>query len=578
MLSERGKPLAQQCARVIFEGFRGYNRGFLAISRRARDRFIRRQWHEAQADTVERIELYDLSVQHAQQDLEDLLGDQVHDVELWALTKVLHSEMIASLVDSEFNKTFFSSVTRRIFKTIGVDPRVEYLALDVTPLKNISKPVPTYRLQHRGSTRWLLDDLLSKYNFGVRYRNIDSSVRYVAKEVDAYWELHHRSEKIVSIEAIQAVFYQGPRAYIVARIDSTSGSSPFVLALKNTDEGILVDAVLLSVEEASVLFSFTRWYFHVNLETVGDAIVFLRSILPSKPISELYTVMGRAKQGKTERYRNLEQHLSSSQDKFIVAPGEKGMVMAVFLLPSFDIVFKVIRDKFAPPKAMSRREVMQKYALVFKHDRAGRLVDAQEFRRLEFPVYRFDQGILDELLNECGETCHLEGENLILEHCYVERRMTPLNLYLKVAEPEARRRAVVDYGQAIRDLAASNIFPGDLLLKNFGVTRNGRVIFYDYDELCLITECKFRDLPRATSYEDEMRADAWFFVGDDDVFPEQFINFLGLDRQAREIFLDYHHDLLTADYWRNIQTRLKAGEMLEVVPYFRKPTTSMAAI
>jgi len=578
MLPESSKPLAQQCARVMFEAFRGYNRGFLAISRRARDRFIQRQWHEAQADTVERIELYDLSVQHAQQDLENLLGDQVQDVELWARAKTLHSEMIASLVDSEFNKTFFSSVTRRIFKTIGVDPRVEYLALDVTPLKNISKPVPTYRLQHRGSTRWLLDDLLSRYNFGIRYRNIDSSVRYVAKEVDAYWEMHHGDEKIVSIEAIQAVFYQGPRAYIVGRIDSTSASSPFVLALKNSDEGILVDAVLLSVQEASVLFSFTRWYFHVDLETVGDAIVFLRSILPSKPISELYTVMGRAKQGKTERYRNLEQHLSTSQDKFIVAPGEKGMVMAVFLLPSFDVVFKVIRDKFAPPKAMSRREVMQKYALVFKHDRAGRLVDAQEFRRLEFPVHRFDQAILDELLNECGETCHVEGDNLILEHCYVERRMTPLNLYLKVADPEAKRRAVVDYGQAIRDLAASNIFPGDLLLKNFGVTRNGRVIFYDYDELCLITECKFRDLPRATSYEDEMRADAWFFVGDDDIFPEQFINFLGLDRQSREIFLDYHHDLLTADYWRNIQNRLKAGEMLEVVPYFRKPTTSMAAI
>ncbi|MCJ7557528.1 MAG: bifunctional isocitrate dehydrogenase kinase/phosphatase [Gammaproteobacteria bacterium] len=578
MLSDHGKTLAHQCARVIFEAFRGYNRGFLAISRRARDRFIQRQWHEAQADTVERIDLYDLSVQHAENDLENLLGEQVRDVDLWALAKDLHSEMIASLVDSEFNKTFFSSVTRRIFKTIGVDPRVEYLALDVTPLKNISKPVPTYRLQHRGSTRWLLDDLLSKYNFGIRYRNIDSSVRYVAKEVDAYWELHHGSEKILSIEAIQAVFYQGPRAYIVGRIDSANSSSPFVLALKNSDEGILVDAVLLSVQEASILFSFTRWYFHVDLETVGDAIVFLRSILPSKQISELYTVMGRAKQGKTERYRNLEQHLSCSQDKFIVAPGEKGMVMAVFLLPSFDIVFKVIRDKFAPPKTMSRREVMQKYALVFKHDRAGRLVDAQEFRRLEFPVYRFDQAILDELLNECGETCHLEGENLVLEHCYVERRMTPLNLYLKEAEPEDKRRAVVDYGQAIRDLAASNIFPGDLLLKNFGVTRNGRVIFYDYDELCLITECRFRDLPRATSYEDEMRADAWFFVGDDDVFPEQFINFLGLDRQAREIFLDYHHDLLTADYWRNIQTRLKAGEMLEVVPYFRKPTTSMAAI
>jgi len=455
---------------------------------------------------------------------------------------------------------------------------VEYLALDVMPLKNIAKPVPTFRMQHLGSTRWLLDDLLSKYTLGVRYRNIDSSVKYVAKEIDAYWDLHHGSEKIRSIEAIQAVFYQGPRAFIVGRIDSTMGTSPLVLALKNTDEGILVDAVLMSQKDVSILFSFTRWYFHVDLETVGDALVFLRSILPNKPISELYTVMGRAKQGKTERFRTFKQHLTLSQDKFIIAPGERGMVMAVFLLPSFDIVFKIIRDQFAYPKTMSRREVMQKYALVFKHDRAGRLVDAQEFRRLEFPVDRFDQKALDELLNECGKTCHIEGDDLILEHCYIERRMTPLNLYLRDESPENKASAVIEYGQAIRDLASSNIFPGDLLLKNFGVTRHGRVIFYDYDELCLVTECRFRDLPQASSYEDEMRADAWFYVGDDDVFPEQFINFLGLDEESKKIFMEYHHDLLTADYWRNIQARLNAGEMLEVVPYFRKPVISMAAV
>lgn len=578
MISDHDETLAQQCARVMFEAFRQYNRDFVAISRRAKDRFIRREWHKAQDDTVERIDLYEESVQRTRETLEALLGNRIDDVEIWSRTKDIHSQMIASLVDSEFNKTFFSSVTRRIFKTIGVDPRVEYLALDVMPLKNISKPVPTFRMQHLGSTRWLLDDLLSKYALGVRYRNIDSSVKYVAKEIDAYWELHHGSEKIRSIETIQAVFYQGPRAFIVGRIDSTMGTSPLVLALKNTDEGILVDAVLMSQKDVSILFSFTRWYFHVDLETVGDALVFLRSILPNKPISELYTVMGRAKQGKTERFRTFKQHLSMSNDKFITAPGERGMVMAVFLLPSFDIVFKVIRDQFAYPKTMSRREVMQKYALVFKHDRAGRLVDAQEFRRLEFPVDRFDKTALDELLNDCGQTCHIEGQELILEHCYVERRMTPLNLYLREASPEDKASAVIEYGQAIRDLASSNIFPGDLLLKNFGVTRHGRVIFYDYDELCLVTECRFRDLPQARSYEDEMRADAWFYVGDDDVFPEQFINFLGLDEESKKIFIEYHHDLLTADYWRNIQARLNAGEMLEVVPYFRKPVVSLAAV
>jgi len=562
----------------MFRAFQDYNADFVSISRRARQRFEKRQWHESHADTVERIDLYDHSVQRTVDELEPIMGDHFHDRTLWARIKAIHSGLIDTQVDSEFNKTFFSSITRRIFKTIGVDPDVEYIALDVTPLKNISKPVPTFRLQRRGSTEYMLDDLLSHYTFGVRYRNIDSSIRYIAKEVDAHWERLGVRDQIQSVEVIQAVFYQGMRAYIIGRLDGKKHSIPLALALKNSDEGILIDAVLMTQSDLSILFSFTRWYFHVDLETVGDAIVFLKSLLPKKPISELYTVMGRAKQGKTERYRNFLQHMQNSDDLFTNAPGEKGMVMAVFVLPSYDIVFKVIRDRFAYPKTMTRREVIQKYALVFKHDRAGRLVDAQEFRRLEFPVQRFDQALLDELMSEASQTCHLEEGNLVIDHCYVERRMTPLNLYLRTASSPDKERAVIDYGQAIRDLAASNIFPGDLLLKNFGVTRHGRVIFYDYDELCLVTECHFRELPQARSYEDEMRAEPFFYVGEDDVFPEQFINFLGLDEESRKIFLEYHQDLLTAEYWRSIQARHKSGEMLEAVPYFRKPAVSLAAI
>jgi hypothetical protein len=68
-------------------------------------------------------------------------------------------------------------------------------------------------------------------------------------------------------------------------------------------------------------------------------------------------------------------------------------------------------------------------------------------------------------------------------------------LFLREADPAAAESAIIDYGNALRDLAASNVFPGDLLLKNFGVTSHGRVIFYDYDELCLVSDCVFRDLP-----------------------------------------------------------------------------------
>jgi isocitrate dehydrogenase kinase/phosphatase len=315
------------------------------------------------------------------------------------------------------------------------------------------------------------------------------------------------------------------------------------------------------------VFSFTRSYFHVDLERVAEAVVFLKSILPLKPVSELFTVLGRARQGKTERYRELMRNLERTSDLFVHAAGERGLVMVCFTLPSFDVVFKVIRDRFAPPKTVLRQEVMDKYRMVFIHDRAGRLVDAQEFRRLRFPRARFAPELLEELRREAVDTVHEDGDDLVIDHMYIERRMTPLNLHLREAEPADAERAVIDYGQCIRDLAYTNIFPGDLLLKNFGVTRHGRVIFYDYDELCRVTDCNFREVPPATNEEDEMRGEAWFYVADNDIFPETFISFLGLNDSQRAALLRMHGEILTAAFWRGVQQRLTDGEVLEVLPY-----------
>jgi isocitrate dehydrogenase kinase/phosphatase len=315
----------------------------------------------------------------------------------------------------------------------------------------------------------------------------------------------------------------------------------------------------------------------VDLDPVGPVVEFLRTLMPRKSLAELYTVLGRAKQGKTERYRSLYAHLASSDDRFVHAEGQRGMVMLVFTLGSYDSVFKVIRDRFPFPKTTSRPEVEDRYLFVFEHDRVGRLVDAQEFRRLRFPRSRFAPELLDELLRECAETCRLEGDDLIIGHCYIERRLKPLDVYLQTVEPAAARAAIRDYGRAIRELAMSNIFPGDLLLKNFGVSRNGRVIFYDYDELCLVTDCTYRDLPRARFDEDETRGEPWFYVGPNDVFPEQFLDFLGLRGELREEFLAHHADLLTADYWRELKAAHQAERWLEVLPYARETGEAAAA-
>lgn len=558
---------------IVVDGFINYNDDFRKITRRAKKRFETRDWSSNQSDAVERIELYDTSVGRIVTVVKGSMAARLHDKSLWALVKEQYAHQIQHYADTEFFKTYFSSVTRRVFSTIGVDPLVEFIALDIKPTEHMFGTVNSKVYRNRGETQFLFDELLVDYAFTTPYRNIDQTIRFISAEVDAYCAAHNRLNSIRQVEILRPIFYRTTRAYIVGRIDGDDWVCPLVIALKNTDEGIVADAIILSEHDVSMLFGFTRSYFHADLAVVSTTVAFLNSMMPKKPIAELYTVLGRAKQGKTERYRSLFQHLGKSGDSFVQARGDKGMVMVVFTLPSYDIVFKVIRDRFAYPKTIGRKDVIEKYQLVFKHDRAGRLVDAQEFRRLRLDRARFTDELLDELLTACADTCRIENDFVVIEHVYMERRLTPLNLYLREADEEAARHAAIDYGQAIRDLALSNVFPGDLLLKNFGLTRHGRVIFYDYDELCLVTDCNFRKIPEARGDIDEMRAGAWFYVGPHDIFPEQFIEFLGFQEDVRRAFIEHHAELLTADYWANLKKRHQSGEVLEVLPYTAKQWT-----
>jgi len=559
--------LTRQCAREIAEAFERYNAEFRVITRRAPVRFDNLDSKGSQRDAVERIDLYDKFVNRTVAELRVRLAERALDRDLWMQIRRDFKNVFATLPDPEFAKTFFSSTTRRLFGTVGVAPEIEFVATDLDPLASITSAVGTNTYLNHGSLPLLFEDVLGDVRFRSSWRDLDKSILHVAGEVTAYLQTRNERRPVVKVEMIRPVFYQVTRAYLVGRIVGRGFLLPLVIALKNTDGGILVDAVMLAEGDVSIVFSFTRSYFHVDLERVGEAVLFLKSILPMKPVSELFTVLGRARQGKTERYRELMHHLGNTQDRFVHAAGERGLVMVCFTLPSFDVVFKIIRDRFPYPKNVLREEVMAKYQLVFKHDRAGRLVDAQEFRRLRFPRDLFAPELLQELLTETAATVHEEGTNLVFDHMYIERRMTPLNLYLRSASESAAESAVLDYGQCIRDLAYTNIFAGDLLLKNFGVTRHGRVIFYDYDELCAVTDCRFRDMPQATNPEDEMRGEAWFYVADNDVFPETFIRFLAFTESQKAALLKMHGEILTAQFWRSVQERLREGDVLEVLPY-----------
>ncbi|MCB9870015.1 MAG: bifunctional isocitrate dehydrogenase kinase/phosphatase [Planctomycetes bacterium] len=558
---------AAECAARLRRDFVAYDDAFRAVTRRARARFEARDWEGSRRDAVERIELYDTHVDRSVVALRSALGPLHRDHALWREIKGMFAVMVLEETDIEFFKTYFSSVSRRIFDTDGADPLIEFTGIETTPLRNPGPPAACRSYVDRGSLERVFAALLADYAWSVPHTDPQADARRLADAVREHYRCHQDSDTVLCIEVLEAVFYRDTRAYLLGRCTGWNRSTPLVIAFEHSESGIAVEAVAQTQKELSALFGYARSYFHVDLDSVGAAIQFLRELLPRKPLSELFTVLGRAKQGKTERIRDLMAHLAWAKDEFIAAPGARGMVMCVFTLPSYDVVFKVIRDEFDYPKNATREAVEQRYALVFKHDRGGRLVDAQEFRQLKFHRDCFAPELLDELLAATSRTTRLVGEHVVIGHAYVERRLRPLDMYLREVEGPAARLAVLDYGQAIRDLAATNIFPGDLLPKNFGMSRHGRAIFYDYDELCLLTDCRFRDKPEPRSHEEEMSAEPWYHVGEQDVFPEEFLAFLGLDECHAASFVEAHGELLTARYWRGIQERIRAGEVLEVTPF-----------
>ena len=568
-----------EAAKSIFAAFNNYNNNFRRINQRAKQRFESRDWRGLEKDLGERIELYTKSVTRSVAALEKSLGDFAQDRAFWSALKKYFGERVNDVPDGEFSKTYFNSICRRVFHTVGIDPEIEFVTLRLEAEEHHRHLAKYKRYINWTEVRELIEQLLADFEFSAKYRDKACDVSFVEDEIARYaGENGLDVAEILRVEFLQPVFFQSSRAYLVGQIFWRETSAPLIIALKHDSKGIAVDAVLMTESEVSVLFGFTRSYFFVDVEPVEGAIYFLRSLLPNKALDELYTSLGRVRQGKTERYRALTRQLKRGSDQFIHAAGERGLVMLVFTLPSYDLVFKVIRDNFGYPKNVSRNEVLEKYQFVFKHDRAGRLIDTQEFRQIEFPKDKFAPELLDELLDETKQTVRIEGQHVVLDHIYVERRITPLNIYIAEQAREKVELAVLDYGQAIKDLAQTNIFPGDLLLKNFGVTRHGRVIFYDYDELTLVTECNFRDMPEPSFEEDDMRQDEWFYVGEDDVFPEQFLRFLAMDEQLKALFLEVHADLLTADYWRDIKKQHMENKVLEVVPYYRPPPRSELSI
>jgi isocitrate dehydrogenase kinase/phosphatase len=557
---------------AVLDGYDTYRDYFLDITARAMERFIQGDWAGMQADAVERLEAYQHVLQGVVDVLAERLGERREDHALWGAARSGVAAEVAHLSDPELAETFFNSVVRRMANIVGVNPGLEFLRPAPRPL-----PTPAanrdYRVFPAAHSSWeaLFSAILQASWFETHLRHLERDARRLSRHLEHRWAQAPPQEALERIEMLPMPFFRGMGAYLIGRMVTRQGDlQPLAIALINDEHrGIVVDGVIDATRDFRFLFSYTHSYFHVATQRVSEMIAFLQPLLPHRRLAELYISIGFNRHGKTELYRDLAQHQNACRDIFSISPGKPGMVMAVFNMPSDDLVFKVIRDRFAQPKRTTRREVMAQYAYVFRHDRTGRLPDTQAFDHLKFDRGCFHPDLLQELEETAARAVTIDRRSVAIDLAYVERRVHPLDLYLQEAPPQAAREAVIDFGQAIKDLAFSNLFPGDMLLKNFGVTGLGRVIFYDFDEICPLTECRFRRKPPPRGLEDELASEPWYFVGPNDIFPEEFENFLGLTGELKAVFLDHHRDLLRVAFWRETQEKIRSGTPLHAYPYQR---------
>ena len=587
--------LAYDIAKAMMNGFNRHYQLFRTESARAKHRFETADWHGQQRAQRERIEFYDLRVRECSNRLEREFKAGEQPMDIWQQIKLHYIGLLVNHHQPELAETFFNSVTTKILHRsyfqndfIFVRPAVstEYIE------NGEPESRPTYRSYYPASVNMtaVLVQMLQDFDLRLAFDNLASDAALVQAAL-AERLIDAKLRANFQIQVLTGLFFRNKGAYVVGKLINGFNEFPFALPILHNRAGkLVIDAALFGEDDLLMLFSFARAYFMVDMEIPSAYVQFLRSMMPRKPRNEIYNALGLAKQGKTLFYRDFLHHLRHSSDKFRIAPGIKGMVMLVFDLPSFPYVFKVIKDFYPPPKETSRELIQSKYLLVKQHDRVGRMADTLEYSEVGFSRDRFSDELIAEIEKFAPSQLEISDRDgdgrieVIIKHVYIERRMIPLNIYLQEAfdaggaKPNAEgpvaarareqiERGVVEYGNAIKDLVAANIFPGDMLWKNFGITRHGKVVFYDYDEIEYITDCKFRRVPVARNEEDEMSGEIWYNVGPKDVFPETFAPFLLGNPVVREVFMKHHADLLDVTFWQSHKERIGQGHVYDVFPY-----------
>jgi isocitrate dehydrogenase kinase/phosphatase len=560
---------AEIIANTILKGFNRHFRLFQKITAGAKARFETADWKGVQKASADRISYYEERVREVVEHFHGDTGMIELDGPLWQEVKRRYVDLLMFHPQAELAETFYNSVFCKLFDRRYFNN--DNIFVETTLAETI--PVPkesVYRSYFPGvdGLRNTIRRILSDFGFSLSFVDMDRDILLMVRAFSRQSEQANHKLHHVRFDILKSAFYRNKAAYIVGRVVTRGGVQPFIIPILNREGiGLYMDTLITDANQMTVIFGTSRAYFMVETQAPSALVYFLKELLPHRKVAELYSAIGFHKQGKTEFYRELLTHMTNSSDMFQRAPGVRGMVMEVFTLPSFPYVFKVIKDRFPPGKDFSRAIVERRYQLVKKHDRVGRMADTMEYSDVALPLARIDPVLLGELKQSIASSLEFDGDLLVIKHLYIERRLTPLNIHIKDLDEAAQRDVIFDYGVALKDMMAANIFPGDMLLKNFGVTRQGRVVFYDYDEVQYLLDVNFRKIPKPQTPEQEMSGEPWYSVGPNDIFPEEFVTFIMPQPGMRQMFVGMHAELLDAAYWREVQEGIREGRIADVFPY-----------
>lgn len=563
---------ASRLAKTVLNAFDAFFAEYLIVTLGAQARFEAADWHGVQNAMRQRLDLYKEKRNIAAQTADTITGGRIRDRDIWEEAKKEYAELIRGHDNVEIAESFFNSVYCQIFDHEKVRELHTFVTTSVAKEVKFDSASILRRYDYDGDAKPLLRAILADCDFNIPWEDLDRDIEFLDKSLKQQLDAQgYECSQGVYAEVLESMFFRSKAAYLVGRLVIDDAEIAFVVPILHNEAGaVFVDTLLLDPDDISIVFSFTRSYFMVDASIPSEYIAFLHKLMPHKDIFELYMCIGMPKHGKTEFYRFAVEDTQNSSEPYIIAPGIKGMVMLVFTRSDFDYVYKVIKDKFTPPKEMSEEHVRACYRLVKRSERGGRMADTQEFNNLAFDRRRFSEELMEELRREASSKIRESGNALILKHVYIERKMIPLNLYLRDCDDEQLESVMDEYGNAIKQLAANNVFPGDMLLKNFGVTRHGRVVFYDYDELCPLTDCNFRRIPEAQTEEQEMASTPWYEVKPEDIFPEEFRLFFSGNQRAKKVFDRLHSDLYDPEWWRTLQQEIRDGYVPDIFPYRKK--------